>query len=454
MVDPEVLRRNARRAQVGAEQEQRRVSHGEVDADYIQRLEHFPGLSHEEIYACVQAMDPGRMQEQAQGWVRIANSLAGAICGLETEAQAALQEGLEGHIAAAADVAAREFVRTALDVVGVVHSTGHRIMAAAYGAEAVRRTVPPPPVPMQGNGSGAIAPYVAMMIGAAPSDAHGFEAEREEQYRVALAALEANYVPTYPPAGSGVPAFAAIRRPGDGGELAGGVDSLRQGDRSADQVGAGSRWMSGGSGGSGGSGISGSGDSDIGGSGGAATEPAGSAEALPNSAAVEANPNGADNSPYAEHGISGSDADPATKPADVDSGDRPYSPLNPILSGSPAPVGTPGGIPHSITPAPSPLSGGPGRSFPAPPNNTIPTTPALIDSPNRSGASTPSAMHGMYPSAGRGTPDSDAAHKTPDWLIRNREHELLGTPPPATAPVIGAEIPATRTDLTPETLPE
>ncbi|WP_157555081.1 hypothetical protein [Nocardia crassostreae] len=57
-------------------------------------------------------------------------------------------------------------------------------------------------------------------------------------------------------------------------------------------------------------------------------------------------------------------------------------------------------------------------------------------------------MPGMYPPAARPTTDSDATRTTPAWLIRNREQELLGTPPPAVPTVLGAELPCARTDLT------
>ncbi|GAB4587707.1 hypothetical protein [Nocardia sp. IFM 10818] len=212
-MDPEALRRNAQQSQRGAEQEQRRISGSAVDPDYVQRLEHFGGLSHEQIYAAVQAMNPGDMHTAAETWVDIADNLCGDIHGLIITVQGALADGLAGRIADAADIAARQFAGQAMDVAEILHSTGHRMAAAAYGAEALRKTVPPPPVPLQGDQSDPTATYLALILGAAPGDAHSFEAAREEQYRLALAALEANYIPIYPPAGSGVPAFSPSRCP-------------------------------------------------------------------------------------------------------------------------------------------------------------------------------------------------------------------------------------------------
>ncbi|WP_157555084.1 WXG100 family type VII secretion target [Nocardia crassostreae] len=211
-MDPEVLRRTAQQSLRGAEIEQRRISGSAVDPDYVQRLEHFGGLSHERIYACVQAMDPGEMHACAETWVNIADNLCGDVTGLTMTVLATLADGPAGRIAEAADIAARQFVRQAMDVAEILHSTGHRLTAAAYGAEVLRKTVPPPPIPLQGDQSDPTATYLALVLGA-PGDAHDFEAAREEQYRLALAALEANYVPIYPPAGSGVPPSPPSRCP-------------------------------------------------------------------------------------------------------------------------------------------------------------------------------------------------------------------------------------------------
>lgn len=141
-MDPDALRRSARQSQAGAEREQARVGGHGVDPDYIHRLEHFESFTHPQLYHRVQAMNPGEMHAAADIWVGIADSLWGAAQGLHNTAQAALAEGMAGHIADAADLAARRFVQDAMDVADIAHTTGTRITAAAYGAEAVRRTVP------------------------------------------------------------------------------------------------------------------------------------------------------------------------------------------------------------------------------------------------------------------------------------------------------------------------
>lgn len=448
-MNPERLRRRARQAQAGARTEQGRISRGGVDPDYIQRLEHFPGFSHEEIYAHVQAMDPGAMQEQAAVWVSIADNLTGAVTGLHNAVQAALGEGLRGHIATAADQAARDFARWATDVMEIAHSTGHRMLAAAYGAEAVRRTVPPPVA----TGSDPMTPYFDMVIGgAAPGDAHSREAAREEAYRVALAALEANYVPTYPPAGSGVPAFAKVDAGGgavDVGSPAGpdstGVSALLGNTtHRADPVTSGGAVS-----------YDGPRSGDASTSGGTTTDAAGSGDrdestdvrgattpdASNNTGAQsvqDTNPStsSAADTPYRDTTFS-------TKPASTPDAATPQSPLTPYRPYNPA---TPGSPSSPGSPGRAPSAADPGRSFPAPPAAKVPSAQPL--STTRPGSPAMGLLPGVHPSGGRGTTDSDSTHRTPDWLVRSREQELLGTPPPAVPAVLGAEFPSAHTDLT------
>lgn len=471
-VEAEEWRERARRAQAGAEREQGRVRHGGVDPDYIRRLEHFPGFSHAEIYAAVQAMDPGAMRGLADEWTGIADGLSGAVFAVGATTEAALAEGLAGRVADAAMAAVREFVLEAMDVVGVAHSAGHRITAAAAGAEAVRRSVPPPPE----DTVGATAPHVAMLIGAAPEDAHELQARREELYREALAALEANYLTTYPPAGSGVPAFGPVYAPGaggggagagsaagaGGGNAAGGGsgNQLFGGDESLDRVKAsrvapnpampGERALPGT-------------DSTIDGAEFVSGSPVedefdsvaaiSGAETTSNEAAGQS----ADGQTRAAF-VSGTDGSPERAERSNPGRDPvPGSPATPGLPTAPGSPTSPGSLHRPSLPVPgttpvspgtgSPPSGGPGRGFPAPPNSGLPS-PALSSSPAaRSVHPGMGFLPGMYPPGARGASDTDADHKTPAWLIRNREAELLGSPPPHVPPVLGSEIPSARTGL-------
>ncbi|MFJ4651506.1 hypothetical protein ACIP5Y_09565 [Nocardia sp. NPDC088792] len=456
-MDPDALRRRAQQCLQGAEHEQQRVSRTELDADYIQQLEHFGALSHAEIHRHVRAMDPAAMHTAGDTWATIADNLTGAITGLQLTVQSALTDGMQGRLATAADTAARRFARDALDIAEITLTSGRRIIAAAFAAEVVRKTVPPPPTRTTGPTPTSLpattADLIALMTATPPGGTHDFERYREEQYRQAIAALEANYVPTYPPAGARVPAFFPMDALGDASVPA--PNSFEPTDR---------------------------------------TQPAGrygdAAPGTPNDANISrnrqaptdidtanrngtdpwnrngtdsANRDGNDSSNHADTGLTNhddtgiaggdaatSDGDPSTdsriRPASVDdpgpsttgSPSAPYSPAVPRGPGTP---GFPGD-PRLLGPS---TPGDMGRSYPGPAHPKAPANPIA---PTRSQAPAPGSTPGLYSPGSPGVPPDDRTHKSPAWLIRDRAEELLGHPESTIAPVIGAEIPAARTDLT------
>ncbi|MGW5108862.1 hypothetical protein [Nocardia sp. NPDC004123] len=402
-MEPEALRRRARLSQSGAEHEQSRIAIRGLDPDYIRHLEHFPGFTHEQIHSRVQAMNPGDMHTAAQIWVSIADSMFGALSTLHATVQTTLADAMSGHLADAAETAARQFVRDATDVAEIAHSTGHRVIAAAYGAEAVRKTVPPP-------------------VPDAPADA------KDEQYHLALAALDANYVPIYPPAGTAVPAFFALRSPGDiaSENLGGTPDSAPDTGRPTTPI-SNTR-----------SGPGGSHDLEPGSPGTAATaaDP-GDSQHLPGSGTDADAQDPAYRSP--DRRMPGDQ--PSTAPHQTDPETEPVA-ATPLTSPF---TPTPGGHP-AIPFSPTPTTPDPGRSFPGPPSPEPLTQPRQPNSPN---LSTPpgSGPSGMFAPGGRPTTDPDSSHRTPPWLIRDRQDELLGTPLPHVPPTIGAEFPAARNDL-------
>ncbi|MFI1919484.1 hypothetical protein [Nocardia sp. NPDC020380] len=448
-MDPDALRRRAQQCLQGAEHEQQRVSRTELDADYIQRLEHFGGLSHEEIHRHVRAMDPAAMHTAGDTWAAIAEDLTGAIGGLQLTVQSDLTEGMQGRLATAADTAARRFARDALDIAEITLTSGRRITAAAFAAEVVRKTVPPPPVRTTGTTRDTLpattADLIALMTATPPADTQAFERYREEQYRQAIAALEANYTPTYPPAGARVPAFFPIDQPGNAS--APPLDS-----------------------------------SDPPGMPQPAARDGNAAPGTPDHEATTrrnqqtltdtANLNGTDpryraTIDSANHGGTGNadngsadlvdqgDPSTATRAASIDGAapsapDTPNSPGTPDTPdyrdfptgrGGPGTPSFPGSPRFSGMPsAPS----DPGRSYPGPPHPEFLSTPRITTRPEDPTApSTPS----LYSPAGSGSSAADRTHKSPAWLVRDRTEELLGHPESTIAPVIGAEIPAARTDL-------
>ncbi|WP_157514000.1 hypothetical protein [Nocardia concava] len=413
-MDPEVLRRRARMSQSGAEHEQTRIAERGTDPDYIQHLEDFDRLSHEQIHHRVQAINPGEIHTAAQVWVSIADSMFGALSTLHATVQSALSDGMSGHIADAAAVAARRFVQDATDIAEIAHSTGHRLIATAYGAEAVRKTVPPPMT-------------------------HGSASAREEQRQIALAALDANYIPIYPPAGAGVPAFFTVMTPGGdaSAENLGGASDSGAGPDTPDTAGlrttpARGTWGSPGS-----------------------TSGTDEPEASPDTRAASTNSPGTQSIPRTGTGADGHDPADQTpaNPNSVSQRDRAPDPT--AIETTPA-TATPGSpfspIGHPNTPPslhPTPTAPDPGHSFPGPANPESPTqprslTPRDLPSPGGTGM-----LPGMYAPGSRTGTDPDSSHRCPAYLIRNREDELLGNPLPHVPQTIGAEFPAASNDLAP-----
>ncbi|WP_306359149.1 hypothetical protein [Nocardia sp. CC227C] len=437
----------ARRAQHGAEREQRRVSHAGVDPDYIWRMEHFAGLTHAEIHERVREMDPAAMHESADTWVAVADSLSGAATGLHMTVQSALAEALQGQIAEAAAAAARAFVAQAMDVAEVARNAGRRITAAAYGAEAVRRTVPPPASDVTTGAHAA----TAFPTGIADPAAQRFA---EEQYQLAVAALEANYVPIYPPAGSGVPAFEPIRSARDGSEYGSATtlpDPTAPGRPSSATNPAHP------------TGYDGRSDATSDRESRLPATPTEPTAAVGNSpgpedqnAPARTDPGTSEPPPHASSQGAAHD-DPTTTPSGVAPGPSvlphsattpgPTAPLHPTTPGptpSPPPPATPGPMtpPGSPGTPASPLTpGDPGRGTPGQPTDRTSRAPTRSENPSRGASWLP----GLYPPmAARGGGDQDAPRTTPAWLVWNRERELLGDPPPCAPEIIGADIPATR----------
>ncbi|BEK86768.1 hypothetical protein [Nocardia seriolae] len=421
-MDPEALRRRAAMSQSGAEHEQTDIAGRGTDPDYIRRLEDFDRFSHEQIHRRVQAMNPGDMHRVAETWISIADSMFGALTVLHASVQSTLADGMAGNIADAAAASARRFVRDATDIAEIAQSTGHRRTAAAYGAEAVRKTVPPPLI-------------------------HGSPNVREKQRQIALAALDANYTPIYPPAGSGIPAFFTVMAPGD--EAAG--EDWRGARDSGPTPGAPEP----------GPGPGTSGTSPL-------IEPASYARdgsdgtdepgaQSPDTSMAGTNP--ADARDISRTGARGDTLSPGYVSPNTDDRSRRDSsdldtrpatiapPENPLTTGrTPPPTGKPAAParPHA-----TPATPDPGHSFPGPLKPGTPTQPRSLtpaDGPGSSGSAIPP---GLFTPGSRAGTDPDSAHRCPPWLIRDRQDELLGSPLPHVPPTLGAEFPSARYDLTP-----
>lgn len=417
----------AQQSKTGVDQfEDSHISHGGTDAAYIQRMEHFEGVPHEEIYTNAQSMAPGRMHHHADEFLSIASSLSGSLLGAHLAINRALSDGFDGQFATAALDAAKRFYDQAMDVHDVIFAVGHRIKAAAYGAEVVKSSVPPPVPASNATPAPAGTPTTAVQPGPVtlvdlldPSGATSSTAAKEEQRQVAVGVMNTVYKPTYQPSGEGVPTFVPVQGPGEVGP---------------GPVGPGSN---------------GGGSSQSGSGGGDARQGVGTTgQAGPNEAATE------------EPQVTAANSDPASSSGQ----NSPTSPQTGMTnSGSPA-----GADPRSSTtaagfPGGSSLpGGGSGRSGSSPGGRvgsgggsqapglgrSIPGAPtggnsagAAAAAVTGAGRAIGSGMPGMMPpGAGRrSSGDEESDRKTPDYLVGNHEEELLGRRSGTVPPVIGGD---------------
>ncbi|PPJ23342.1 hypothetical protein [Nocardia nova] len=407
-------RDSANKAQRGAEQTQQSVHHQSTDPPYIKDLEPWDTLGHADIYKMVNSIKPDVMHDHAKAWLNIGAALGGGLFGLNISIQKELSDGFHGQFAGAAADAAKKFVQQATDVQEVINAVGARIHAAAYGAEATKLAVPSP----DGSSVPAVGGTAALFqrLGAtAPGPAIQNDTHQEELRQQAIDAMRNNYDPTYRPAGEGVPTFVPVESPGgDGASVPNNGPSISA------------------------NGPNNSGNPD-------GTHSPG--ETNPNDSTDKSDPNAAQQTDPASASQSGQDSsrtgsrstsNPATssasgsdtRPSGLDStnaagygGGGPGSGL-----GS---YGTHGG---SGTAQP----GGPGRSAPGVTSGGNPAATASFGTrPGQPG------LGGMPGMGGAGKKDeTEREHKTPDYLIMDREEELLGLRDRTLPGAIGADIPS------------
>ncbi|MEV0682992.1 hypothetical protein AB0I35_03900 [Nocardia sp. NPDC050378] len=400
------------------------MSHGGTDPKYIADFEVFEGLSHQDIYDAVQKMQPGVMQQFGDKWVEMFTEISGAVTGLMIQTARATSS-LDGAFAAAGEAAGRRFITEVTDVYTVLSVVGHRVKAAAYGAEAVKIAVPEPvsssdsPVDVGTSMPVNVTELVLPDTGAAVAR------EKEDRRLQAIAAMNSTYKPTYGPAGESVPAFVAPSQPGDG-----------TGDPG-----------------------SGGGGSNNGGASGGGTGPGDAGDT-----ATTEDPNQPGATTDDETSSAGTDDDDSsgtddsqgqnstTNPASTDPSSTTPSATTPG-AGSPG-TGSPGG---SSPGGGSPGGGSPGGSTPGSgtptPGGALAGRGPVVAGQNP-GAGGPSGSAGSSgrgmspgmmgaPGARGGGKDDEDEHKAPDYL-RGVQPELLGDEQHVVPQAIGADAPATR----------
>ncbi|MET7771427.1 hypothetical protein [Nocardia sp. NPDC005366] len=432
-------------AQQNAAAAQTRVSAGDAELDdlgagtdpaFVQTIEHFEGMTHEQMYQAVHGpggMDAAGLRTLQRTWFASYSDLANLstfnAMGLARIFGNGLWDGASG---AAAQAASTRLSAAANQIGRVFDSVADRLDALSWSAEAVRAAVQPPPAaapPL--NPDNQVESILPGLIN--PEYDDQTRTAQEQARQAVIRALNSAYTPVFPPAGTDVPAYTSVPHIGGTDTTAGtntnpGTSALGSGNQFGPNAGAGQQNPE----------------------GAAPTQE--SPSGIQSPAASSANesatvPSGLD----LPDGLSGTGQNTtpstATTPAGV--GTAPTSPTSPTLglngsghgSGNNPGSGTPGsGTPGSGTPGSgTPGSPGLGRSVTNSPLPGATANSATSASAANNRGATRTPMGSMGPGAGtRGKKDDDDnTHQSPDYLRQVYSDWTQGLDSPAG--VIGAD---------------
>ncbi|MFI9410968.1 WXG100 family type VII secretion target [Nocardia gamkensis] len=122
-----------------------RATHRRTDPAYAPNVEVFDNLTHSEIHAKVQLLDPAVLSGGTQAWSDAAAHLAEAVFQAHTEIRAAIADGWRGSAAKSADAVVRVFEQSGQDLADVFAVVSQRLGQASDAAEALRAAVTEPP---------------------------------------------------------------------------------------------------------------------------------------------------------------------------------------------------------------------------------------------------------------------------------------------------------------------
>ncbi|WP_067885614.1 hypothetical protein [Nocardia vaccinii] len=393
---------------------QSQLSYNDTDNPYINDLENWAGKSHQEIYSGAQSLLPGMLQTHATHWNDIAANLGGGLFGSNLAVQNALAEGAKGRIANAAADAAQKFFQQMTQLQDVITAVSARIRSVADGAQAVKLSVPPPsnaaavPTPT----SPGVAQVGALIGVTTPNNVMTAGRSEDELHQTAIAAMKNNYDPVFAPAGTGVPTFVSITKPGS--------------------------------------------NNDQNPSGPASSGPSANANSASNNAqnadnSQQNNSQQKDSSNSDQSQQSPSSANQGTSNSNTSPQSADSSSLNPSTSTGTAGYnggmgsGGGGGLGGLDSGTAGGGSGGAGQSIPGTGSGNAAAAAASANGAAKATSSGTSGMPGMGGAGARKSEDEEREHKTPDYLIMDREEELIGRIDAASGDAIGANFPAAQT---------
>lgn len=177
-----------------------RGEHQRTDPDYAPRVETFDNLSHRELHAAVNLLDPAALNAGGRVWSGAAAGLATAVEAAGAEVRAAMADGWRGPAAATAAAAVAAFEQRGRELADVIGVVGERLNRAGDAAETVRAGVGAPTAGEPDLAAALLDPGSAAANVAAQKAA---ETARLDVVRV----MEDVYAGAFLPTGNGIPAF-------------------------------------------------------------------------------------------------------------------------------------------------------------------------------------------------------------------------------------------------------
>lgn len=201
-----------------------------TDPDFVNTLEHFQGMTHQEMYQAVHGpggMDVAGLRTLQRVWFESCSEISNLTTFNQMAVTRIFGNGLwDGAGGDAARVASEKFTQVANQVARVFDSVANRLDSLAWTAEAVRTAVQPPPLqattsPDPDNVEESLLPGLVN-----PAFEDQSRLAQEEARQAVISTLETVYKPAFPPAGTGVPTFAEVPQIGGSGnptEVPGGT---------------------------------------------------------------------------------------------------------------------------------------------------------------------------------------------------------------------------------------
>ncbi|WP_330228747.1 hypothetical protein OHA40_21865 [Nocardia sp. NBC_00508] len=177
-----------------------RATHRRTDPAYSPNVEVFDNLTHAEIHAKVQLLQPAVLAGGQQAWGDAAANLADAIFQAHNAIRAAIADGWRGAAAENADAVVRVFEQSGQDLADVFAVVSQRLGQAGDAAEALRAAVSEPSGGTPDLGAALLDPDQAT------SNVEGQKASEHARQDV-VRAMNDIYAGVFIRTGTDVPAF-------------------------------------------------------------------------------------------------------------------------------------------------------------------------------------------------------------------------------------------------------